>query len=620
MPTKPEELDFSFHALAKAYADRAVEPEAVAREAHRRVSEADAAGQNAWLHVREVDALVADAGAVARRKAAGETLPLFGLPFAVKDNIDVAGMPTTLACPALAYLATESCPVVDRLQAAGALVVGKTNLDQLATGLVGARSPYGVPVNPFDARMIPGGSSSGSAVAVASGQVSFALGTDTAGSGRVPAAFNNVVGFKPTRGALSTRGVAPACRSIDCVTVFAMTVADACAVLEVGKGWDERDPFSRAEVAESSFAPAPPAGAWRVGVPRELEFLGDDQARGTFLASVERLRAMGCDIVEVDLTPFREAGALLYGGPWVAERLVAGGALLAERPDALLPVIRAILSEARAYDAVAAFTGMYRLAALKQATVRTWRAVDALVVPTTPTIYRVDQVLAEPRTLNANLGIYTTFANLLDLAAIAIPAGLRADQLPAGITILGPAGSDARIAALAAAHHQRLGGRLGATAHPLPADGSTRTERSAGAIPASSASGDRVRLAVVGAHLTGQPLNHQLTNRGAVLVGPAKTASRYRLFALPGTTPPKPGLVRSVDGGRAIELEVWALDSTAFGRFVAGVAAPLCIGSVELEDGSWVHGFLCEGHAVTGAEDISEWGGWRAYAANRSPR
>jgi allophanate hydrolase len=614
MPSRALDLDLALSSLAKEYADRAVDPETVVREVHRRVSEARA--QNAWIHVRELDALVADARATAARREAGEKLPLFGVPFAVKDNIDVAGLPTTIACPALAYVPEESCPVVERLQAAGAIVIGKTNLDQLATGLVGVRTPYGTPVNPFDAQMIPGGSSSGSAVAVACGHVSFALGTDTAGSGRVPAAFNNVVGFKPTRGALSTRGVAPACRSIDCVTLFALTVGDACAVLEVGKAWDERDPFSRAEYAKLSFVPPASRVALRVGVPRTPEFLGDDRARETFLAAVERLREIGCSIVDVDMTPFREAGALLYGGPWVAERLVAGGALLAEQPDALLPVIRAILSEARGYDAVAAFSGIYRLAALKQATVRTWAALDALVVPTTPTIYRVDQVLAEPRTLNSNLGIYTTFANLLDLAAVAVPAGFRTDGLPAGITILGPAGSDARIAALAAAHHHRLGGRLGATSRALPAESGTSSARP-GASMESATPRERVRLAVVGAHLSGQPLNPQLTELGGVLVLAAKTAPRYRLFALPGTTPPKPGLVRALAGGRSIEIEVWELEPAAFGRFVANVAAPLCIGSVELEDGAWVHGFLCEEYAVLGAEDISEWGGWRAYTRNR---
>jgi allophanate hydrolase len=609
MPKSDRNL--TFESLGKAYADGSAQPEDVVREVHARIGEGRSKWQNAWLWVREVDALVDDARALTARRVAGERLPLFGLPFAVKDNIDVAGLPTTVACPALEHVPSESNPVVERLLRAGAIVIGKSNMDQLAMGLVGVRSPYGVPVNPFDPAMIPGGSSSGSAVAVATGQVSFALATDTAGSGRVPAGFNNVVGLKPTRGVLSTRGVAPACRSLDCVTVLALTVADACAVAEVGKGWDVHDPYSRPDAGDLTFAPA--AGLWprRLAVPRVLEFFQDAQSEAIFRAALDRLRGMGCSIVEIDFTPFLQAGELLYGGPWVAERLVAGGALLAERPQELLPVIRAILAEAGAYDAVATFAGMYRLAALRQAVRGVWSSADALVVPTAPTIYRIDQVLADPRSLNGNLGIYTTFGNLLDLAGVAVPAGFREDGLPAGITFLGPAGSDARLAALAAEHHRRLGGRLGATAYEVPAGYEPDSE------PPTPARADRLEVAVVGAHLSGQPLNPQLTDAGGTLVRAAKTASQYRLFALPGTTPPKPGLLRAPHQGHAIDLEVWELDPAEFGRFVARVQAPLCIGSIELEDGSWVHGFLCEAHAVVGAEDISEWGGWRAYCLDR---
>jgi len=592
--------------LAEAYASGELTPSRVADDVYRRIEQGLAAKQNVWLHVRSRDELLADARALSARKAAGQDLPLFGLPFGVKDSIDVAGMPTTVACPALSRVADESAPMVDRLVQAGALLVGKTNMDQLASGLVGARSPYGTPLNPFSAAMIPGGSSSGSAVAVATGQVSFALGTDTAGSGRVPAAFNNVVGLKPTRGAVSMRGVAPACRSIDCFSVFALTVRDACRVTEIVRGYDERDPFSRAELAELALAPAAaPARPWRLGVPRlsEREFFGDHQAEATFAAAIARFEGLGCTMIEIDFTPFRQAGDLLYGGPWVAERLVLGGPLLAEQPQSLLPVIRDILAQARSYDALATFTAMYRLAALRQATRRTWRDVDALLVPTTPTIFSIDRVLASPHELNAKLGVYTTFANLLDLMALAIPAGFRADGMPAGVTLLGPAGSDARIATIADAHHSSLGGRLGATDHELTASKPTVVARD-----------EQLHVAVVGAHLSGQPLNGQLTTAGGTLVRAARTAPNYRLFALPGMTPPKPGLIRAADG-RAIELEVWALDAAAFGRFVANVKTPLCIGSIELEDGSWVHGFLCEAHGIKGADDISEWGGWRSYLA-----
>jgi allophanate hydrolase len=612
--------NLTFESLGKAYTEGSARPEEVVREVHARIEDGRSKSQNAWLWVREVDALVDDARALMARRASGEHLPLFGLPFAVKDNIDVAGLPTTVACPALEHVPSESNPVVERLVQAGAIVIGKSNMDQLAMGLVGVRSPYGIPVNPFDPTMIPGGSSSGSAVAVATGQVSFALATDTAGSGRVPAGFNNVVGLKPTRGALSTRGVAPACRSIDCVTVLAMTVSDACAVAEIGKGWDVEDPYSRPDAGDLLFAPAP--GPWprRLAVPRALEFFGDAQTEAIFRAALDRLRGMGCSIVEIDFTPFLRAGELLYGGPWVAERLVAGGALLAERPHELLPVVRAILAEAGTYDAVATFAGMYRLAALRQAVREVWSTADALVVPTAPTIYRIDQVLADPRLLNGNLGIYTTFANLLDLAGVAVPAGFRPDGLPAGITFLGPAGSDARLAALGAEHHRRLGGRLGATAYVVPAGHAEGYESPPDPEPPTPLRAERLKVAVVGAHLSGQPLNPQLTDAGGTLVRAAKTATHYRLFALPGTTPPKPGLLRAAHHGHAIDLEVWELDPAEFGRFVARVQAPLCIGSIELEDGSWVHGFLCEAHAVVGAEDISEWGGWRAYCLDRADR
>jgi allophanate hydrolase len=604
-----ESLSLQFNHLAKEYATGLVTPFDVVEEVRRRVELGRLSRQNAWLHVRSIDALRAEARALSARKAAGESLPLFGLPFGVKDSIDVAGMPTTVACPALSHVPEQSAPMVSRLVEAGAIVIGKTNMDQLASGLVGLRSPYGAPVNPFSARMIPGGSSSGSAVALAAGHVSFALGTDTAGSGRVPAAFNNVVGFKPTRGAVSMRGVAPACRSVDCFSVFALTVGEACAVANVVRGYDEQDPFSRPEFAARPFTPTLPSRRWRIGVPRasQREFFGDRQAEAVFDTSLARFAAMECDLVDVDFAPFREAGELLYGGPWVAERLVLGGDLLAEHPDALLPVVREILAAGLRYDALSTFTAMYRLATLRQAVLPVWRSVDALLVPTTPTIFSVEEVLANPLELNTKLGIYTTFANLLDLTAVSVPAGFRQDGLPAGITLLGPAGSDARIAALADAHHGRLGGKLGATDH-----------MHSGGPSLAAAHEERIQIAVVGAHLRGQPLNRQLTDAGGTFVRSARTAAHYRLYALPGTTPPKPGLTREAEGGHAIELEIWDLDATAFGRFVSRVLTPLCIGSIEIEDGGWVHGFLCEAHVVKGAEEISSWGGWREYLKSRA--
>jgi allophanate hydrolase len=593
-------------------------PSEVVEEVLRRIQHGEHRSNDAWLSLRPRREVLADAIELEARRARGDLLPFFGIPFGVKDSFDVVGLPTTVACPALSRVADESAPAVLKLQQAGALLIGKTNMDQLATGLVGVRSPYGIPVNPFDARMIPGGSSSGSAVAVAGGQVSFTFGTDTAGSGRVPAAFNNVVGLKPTRGMVSMRGVAPACRSIDCFSVFALTADDAWAVLRAAAGHDAEDPFSRREMADFDVALRKPSMPWRIGVPRpeQLEFFGDADAKGAFDASIAKLVSLGMRRVEVDFAPFREAGALLYGGPWVAERLVLGGKLLAEQPDALLPVIREILSEAMAYDAVAAYSATYKLAALKQVVSRTWDRVDAVVVPTTPTVYSIEQVARAPRALNSNLGVYTTFANLLDLAAIAVPGGFRRDDLPVGVTVLGPAGSDANIVEIARAHHGAFGGRLGATVHSL-SQRDTPVPRLGAAAALRTPEDDCVPLAVVGAHLRGQPLNSQLTELGARFVRTACTAPHYRLFNLLGAAPPKPGLVRNATGGRTIDVEVWDVRSSRLGQFLLRVKAPLCIGSIELEDGSWVHGFLCEAHATEGAEDISSWGGWRGFLTAR---
>ncbi|HVZ88453.1 MAG TPA: allophanate hydrolase [Polyangia bacterium] len=560
-----------------------------------------------WITVAARDRLLADAQEIERRSAAGGALPLAGLTFGVKDNIDVAGLPTTAACPAFAYQPAKSAPVVARLQAAGALCVGKTNLDQFATGLGGVRSPYGIPANLFDDRYITGGSSSGSAVAVAAGTVDFSLGTDTAGSGRVPAAFNNVVGLKPSRGLFSLTGVVPACPSLDCVSVFAPTVEEALRVANVARGFDEGDVFSRLEADRFDFGGGGDRPArFRFGVPRGggLDFLGDGRAAEQFERALARLTALGGTRVDVDFAPFREAGALVYEGGFVSERLIAAGRLLAEQPGALLPVIQSILDGARAVDARAVFETARQVARLRRHAARTFAGVDVLVVPTTPTIYRIDDLQADPLRLNAALGIYTTFVNPLDLAAIAVPTGFRTDRLPAGATLIGPWGSDARLASLGAALHRATSKTVGATGRSL--DGEPA------AVPVEIPR-DWLPIAVVGAHLAGEPLNHQLTDLGGRIVRATRTAPRYRLFALPNTTPPKPGLARGDAGGTAIELEVWALSPAAFGSFVARVPAPLCIGRIELDDGSNVSGFLCEGHALDGAREISSFGGWRAF-------
>ncbi|HSD36866.1 MAG TPA: allophanate hydrolase [Rhodocyclaceae bacterium] len=556
-----------------------------------------------WIHLVPRSEALARATALAAKGPEG--LPLYGVPFAVKDNIDVAGIPTTAACPAFAYTPAETATAVQRLLDAGAILIGKTNLDQFATGLVGARSPYGVPASVFNPDFVSGGSSSGSAVAVAAGCVSFALGTDTAGSGRVPAAFNNIVGTKPTRGWLSCKGVVPACRSLDCVSVFALTAGDAWAVLRVaGSDQDLADPWSRAP--QPRGLPKRP----RIGVPRasQREFFGDSASASAYEEALQRLATLG-DIVEIDFAPFNETAALLYDGPWVAERLEAAGELLTSNPDALDPAVRSIISKGLNYSAADSHKGLTKLEALKKRVAPTWGAVDVIALPTSPTHYRVDAVQANPLTLNTHLGYYTNFANLLDLCAVAVPMSFRPDKLPFGITLFAPAWTDAALAALADTLHLPSKLSAGATGHPLVASSvPLQWTPRAGAI----------RIAVVGAHLTGMPLNHEMSERAGRFVRACHTTPHYRLYALPGTVPPKPGLVRTGEGGAAIALEVWELSPAAFGDFVSRIPAPLGIGTLTLEDGEMVKGFLCEGFVTAGAEDITRFGGWRAYMQSRT--
>jgi allophanate hydrolase len=603
-------LSFDLASLAAAYAAGAT-PEQIVREVYARIA---ARGEDhVWITLRPEAEVLAEAATLAARRAVGDTLPLFGLPFAVKDNLDVAGLPTTAACPAFAYTPAADAEVVRRLRAAGALVIGKTNLDQFATGLVGVRSPYGAPSSVFDKNYISGGSSSGSAVAVAAGLVSFALGTDTAGSGRVPAAFNHLVGWKPTKGLLSTRGLVPACRSLDCVSVFSLTCADASALAAVVAAFDPADPFSRPADAYPRSGDIPVVG-FRFGVPRpsQLEFFGDAEAARLYAEAVARLRSLGGTPVEIDFAPFAETAALLYSGPWVAERLAALTPFVDEHPEALHPITAAIIGGARRFNAIDTFRAFYRLEELRRAVAPVWSAIDVLLLPTTPTIYTHAQVAAEPVLLNTRLGTYTNFVNLLDLAALAVPAGFRADGLPLGVTLMAPAFGDAALLALGARLHAALGGKLGGTETPLPSVPATSVPPAIGT-PVTTHS---IRLAVVGAHLAGQPLNRQLTTRGATLERATRTAPDYRLFALANTTPPKPGLVRSPGfAGPGIEVEVWCLSPAAFGEFTAEVPAPLAIGNLVLADGTSVKGFVCEPIALTGATDITDFGGWRAYLA-----
>jgi allophanate hydrolase len=596
-------LPLDLASLSRAYRAGTASPTQVVESVFATIAEGPKEG--IWISLRTAAEVADEARALERRHRTTERLPLYGIPFAVKDNIDVAGMPTTVGCPDFAYVPGRSAPVVDRLIAAGALCIGKTNLDQFATGLVGVRSPYGVPPNPFNPAYVTGGSSSGSAAAVARGQVSFSLATDTAGSGRVPAAFNNIVGLKPSRGLLSTAGLFPACRSMDCMTVLALTCEDARDVAALSAGFDPGDPFSRRDAARVAWASTAPTQGVRLGIPRAKDLDAvDTPTREAFAVARGYLERMGAVFEEVDLAPFFEAGQLLYGGPWIAERLANVEAFRERHSDSLLPVIRAILADGEHYRATDAFRAIHRLAELRRASEGVWDRVVSLVVPTAPLHPTIDEVSADPIRANVKLGRYTTFANLLDLAAVAVPSSLRPDGLPFGITFLSRWGSDAALLALASGFHRAHGGTLGATSWALPVPDDAPTVVPPGFLA----------VAVVGAHLSGEPLNHQLTDRGATCLGATRTAPRYRLYALPDTRPAKPGLVRVADGaGSALEVEVWAMPLEAFGSFISGVRAPLAIGTVELEDGSSVHGFLCESHAIEGATDISSFGGWRGY-------
>lgn len=537
---------------------------------------------------------------------------LWGVPFAVKDNIDVAGLPTTGACPAFAYTPEHDAAVVVRLRAAGAIVVGKTNLDQFATGLVGTRSPYGEVPNTFDAAYVSGGSSSGSASVVARGLVPFALGTDTAGSGRVPAGFNNLVGWKPTLGRQDMRGVLPACRSLDVVSVFALTVADAATVAAVMEGATPGGP------ERPAWLPGGQPGTLRIGVPRSVQVdarIGYDRA---WLQALAQAEAMGAQLVPVDLTPFEAVAALLYDGPWVAERYAVVQALIESQPEQMDSTVRAVIEGARAFNAVDAFRAQYRLQELAGEAAAAWQAIDLLMVPSAPTCPTRAAVAAEPVARNSELGLYTNFVNLLGLAAVALPVGFTAAGLPFGVTFIAPGGSDAALACWGREWEDALPRvtALGAGGHVLGAGlrVSGPADREVALLPAAAPS---LLLAVVGAHLEGLPLHSQLQARGARLQARTRTAAQYRLHALPGTVPPKPGLARVGAGqlGASIEVEVYELPQACLGSFLALIPPPLGLGSVELADGCWVHGFICEPWALEGAPDISALGGWRAYVA-----
>lgn len=531
------------------------------------------------------------------------TGPLTGLSFAVKDNIDVAGLPTTAACPDFAYSPDEHAAVVERLLAAGAHLVGKTNMDQFACGLNGTRSPFGPVCNAFNPAYISGGSSSGSAVVVARGEVDFALGTDSAGSGRVPAGLNSIVGLKPSKGLISTSGVVPAMPSVDCLSIFAGTVAMAAQVLEVAQGYDASNPYSRHLRLET----APFPSAFRFGVPDQLEFFGDTQSEAAFQQAIALLRKLGGTPVTISFSPLAAAAELLYGSALLSERYAAIHQFFDVHEQAVIEPVRSILSAGRNYSGAELVEAQAQLQEFAQRAHAMWDEIDVLVVPTAPTHYTIDAMQADPVALNRNLGTYTNFVNLLDYAALSVPSSIRLDGLPFGITLVGQRGSDWQLAELGQRFHHATGLPLGATGAPLPSP-----QPIAGILPRPT-----VKVAVVGAHLSGMPLNSQLTERGATLVQTTETAADFRLFALPGTTPPKPGMVRVPAGtGARIALEVWELPLEHYGSFVAMIPAPLGIGTLQLADGSTVQGFVCEALATVDALDISHFGGWRAYIAS----
>ena len=562
--------------LRRAYAEGRLVPGDVVRDLVRRMADSDPA---IWIH-RLDDREVAPY--LDRLRSLGAVdAPLWGVPFAIKDNIDLGGVPTTAGCPDFAYVPERSATVVERLIDAGAIPVGKTNLDQFATGLSGTRSPYGAVRNAVDPDYIAGGSSSGSAVAVKHGLVAFALGTDTAGSGRVPAAFNGIVGFKPTRGWWSARGVVPACRTLDCVSVFAHTVDDAGTVANVAGGFDVGDAFSRRVDFHGFDASAPRLGYL---APDRLPFFGDDTYRGLYEGFVSSLPGSPR---AVDPEPFLAAGRLLYEGPWLAERVAALGEFLDTHPDSVHPITRAVIEGGGDPGAVDFFRARYRLAELRRTTEAMFRDVDLLLAPTAPTHYRLAEVEADPLGTNARLGTFTNCVNLLDLCGVAIPAGSTPAGRPFGVTLLAPAGQDHALLRAAAI----LGGDGDVpTRTPLPGE---------------------LHLAVCGAHMDGQPLNRELTARGAYRVAVTHTAQHYRLHALPDGK--RPALLRTETSGASIEVEVWSLPSREVGGFLATVAPPLALGSVELTDGTWVHGFVGDAGAASGATDITRFGGWRRY-------
>ncbi|MBI3560609.1 MAG: allophanate hydrolase [Gammaproteobacteria bacterium] len=599
-------MDMTVAGLTRAYRSGELTPDLLIEQILQRC--AHYTDWNIWIYRltrAELEPYIA-----ALRTKSPQTLPLYGIPFAIKDNIDLAGIPTTAACAAYTYIPRESALVVQHLIEAGAIPVGKTNMDQFATGLVGTRSPWGACRNAFNPKYISGGSSSGSAVATALGLVSFALGTDTAGSGRVPAAFNNIIGVKPTRGIISLRGVVPACRSLDCVSLFALTSDDANTVLHHMTGFDTQDPYARPLAFNNNHRHyGMPLGEFSFGVPAasQLEFFGDHPAQRLFNTTVARFEALGGKKQIIDFTAFQHAAQLLYDGPWLAERYVAIESIITAQPGALLPVINTIIAAAVKLSATDTFKAFHQLQYYRTQTDTLLRNFDFLLTPTSGTIYTIDQIHSDPIGLNRRLGYYTNFMNLLDYAAIALPAGFLDNGLPWGITLTSHAMQDRKLLGFANRWQQVLQLPLGATQSPLPPSRATPITLNT-----------TVPVVVCGAHLDGLALNWQLRERGALLAEKTTTAKAYRFYALAGGPPYRPGLIRDAHQGAMIEVEVWDISAQEFGGFVAAIPAPLGMGKIELADGRWLPGFICEAYAVLDAQEITSYGGWRRFIADKT--
>jgi len=594
-------IDMSISGLKQAYSEGSLTPATLL--ARIREQAAALADHNIWIHLLSEAEQQPYLQALARKDPA--TTPLWGVPFAIKDNIDLAGIPTTNGCEAFAYTPTESSQVVQQLIDAGAIPVGKTNLDQFATGLNGTRSPHGPCHNAFDFDYISGGSSAGSSVSVAKGLATFSLGTDTAGSGRVPACFNNLVGLKPTRGLLSASGLVPACRSLDCISIFALNSDDANNVLASAEGVDQRDGYSRANPFNNQNRQyGLRKGALKIGVlaPEQLKFFGDDAYAAAYTATLERLSADAIELITIDYTPFNEAALLLYEGPWVTERYLAAQPLIDDNPEAIFPVVREIIAPGGKPPATALFKAQYRLEELKKACHDQLAGLDCLLTPTAGRLFTIAEMLAEPILHNSQLGYYTNYMNLVDMTSVAVPTALTDAGLPFGVTLVGPAFSDRALLSIANRIQQLL---------PLPQGALDLPQPALSGQPVGNP--DSIDVLVCGAHLEGLPLNWQLVERGAVLKQHTQTSPHYLMYALAGGPPFRPGLIRDESKGVAIDVEIWSIPKAEFGSFVAGIPAPLGIGKVQIADNSWVCGFICEPYGLEGSSDISALGGWRAY-------